>query len=163
MTKLLITESDLQAQCVQWFRQQYPQYADLLFAIPNGARLMYRSNSMGKRYSPEAAKLKREGMVNGVPDLMLALPNDNYPGLFIEMKSKSGKLRPDQIKMIKNLSNIGYCCLVINSLNDFIKLVSFYMEGTKGLPRSQKPSFKGVSIEGLVFPAKKTKTAKNSL
>ena len=30
------TESDLQRQCVSWFRLQYPTDALMLFAVPNG-------------------------------------------------------------------------------------------------------------------------------
>lgn len=57
-------EHELQKSCVKWFRLQYPEYTNLLFAIPNG----------GKRNAREAARLKAEGVTPGVPDLFLQLP-----------------------------------------------------------------------------------------
>ena len=46
-------EHSLQVCCVHWFRLQYPQYATLLFAVPNG----------GARNAITAGKLKAEGVV----------------------------------------------------------------------------------------------------
>jgi len=82
-------ESKLQIECVKWFRLQYPQYASLLFAIPNG----------GKRNIITATIQKREGVLAGVADLFLAMPHFKptaefdsiYSGLFIEMKFGKGK------------------------------------------------------------------------
>jgi hypothetical protein len=74
-------ESDLQSACVQWFRLQYPQLAPLLFAIPNGG---YRNNLT-------AIRLKREGVVSGVADLILLRPNSEYTSLCIEMKTDKGR------------------------------------------------------------------------
>lgn len=31
-------ESDLQANCIKWFRYQYPALKLLLFAVPNGSK-----------------------------------------------------------------------------------------------------------------------------
>jgi len=57
---ILPTESALQSRCVLWFRKQYPNI--ILFAIPNAA----------KRSFALAAKMKKEGMISGIPDLMVA-------------------------------------------------------------------------------------------
>ena len=56
-------ESRLQAACVRWFRYQYPNL--LIFAIPNG----------GRRNEVEAKIMKEEGVLPGIADLELLLPD----------------------------------------------------------------------------------------
>ena len=82
-----------QAALIQWFRIQYPQYEKLLFHIPNG-------QNVGAKIG---ARLKRTGLLAGVPDLFLAIPSFDWHGLFIEMKSKPGKLTAKQKEMHKQL------------------------------------------------------------
>lgn len=60
-----------------------------LFAIPNG----------GLRHAAEANKLKAEGVKKGVSDVFLPVPSQQWAGLFIEMKKRTGKpsdQSPDQ-------------------------------------------------------------------
>lgn len=79
-------EHRLQAACVRWFRLQYPKHSHNLFAVPNG----------GKRDRVTAAKLKAEGVVAGVSDLILLLPRGPYHGLLIEMKTRTGRQAESQ-------------------------------------------------------------------
>lgn len=89
-----MTEHQHQSAFFKWFRRQYPHI--LAFAIPNAA----------KRGPKLASMMKSEGMLAGVPDLMIA---DGKPGLFIEMKEpKKGKLQDTQKEIISRLSNAGY-------------------------------------------------------
>lgn len=67
--------------------------SDYLFHIPNG----------GSRNIIEASKLKKMGVKAGVPDLQLIVPNGLIHGLWIELKSKAGKLQPSQRLMIQRL------------------------------------------------------------
>ena len=53
-----------------------------VFHIPNG----------GYRNAREAANLKRQGVKAGVPDLCIPVAKGGYHGLYIEMKTKKGKL-----------------------------------------------------------------------
>jgi VRR-NUC domain len=73
-----------------------------LFAVPNG----------GKRNLIEAARLKKEGVRSGVPDIFLALPNTQSHGLFIELKSKTGRLTKEQKDYLELLQKSGYCAQV---------------------------------------------------
>ena len=52
-------ESQIQKDCVTWFRLQYPKIGRLLFAVPNG----------GARNAKEAAIMKGEGVTAGVAAL----------------------------------------------------------------------------------------------
>lgn len=58
-------ESLIQQQCVAWFRIQYPHLAPLLYHIAN-------EGSTSKAYV--GGIRKAEGLVAGVPDLMLNIP-----------------------------------------------------------------------------------------
>ena len=85
------TESNLQQDCVRWFRLQYPKLAMLLFAVPNGGKRSRRTyvNKYGSlvTYSPEAKAMNREGVTAGVSDLILLKPAGPFASLCIEMKT----------------------------------------------------------------------------
>ena len=77
-------EEDLQASIVRFFAYQYPEFAGLLFAVPNG----------GQRNAREGARLKAGGVVAGVADLILLVPRPHI--LLLEVKVKGGKLSDAQ-------------------------------------------------------------------
>lgn len=94
--KALPSEHAEQAMFVQWFRAQYPGV--LLFAIPNGE---YRNKVT-------AMRLKAEGVVSGVPDLMVPAWR-----LFIEMKrTKGGSVSKEQREIMEYLNGCGYRAVV---------------------------------------------------
>lgn len=115
-------ESRLQQACVKWFRYSYPKH--LIFSIPNG----------GARSRIEAAIMKGEGVTAGIPDLFIAAPRisdykeADYHGLFIELKSDTGKLSPVQREVVIWLSVSGYQVSVCRSVEEFIKVVNEYLK-----------------------------------
>ena len=109
-----ITEHQLQTLCVKWFRLKYKDA--LIFAIPNG----------GFRHYSTAIKLKAEGVLSGVPDLFVPVPNDLWSGLFIEMKVGYNKESKNQLELINKLSYFGYKVIVCKSIEDFISGVDNY-------------------------------------
>lgn len=125
--RLYTDESTLQSVCVKGFRLRYPQYEDLLFSIPNGARIGGR---IGKKGFPILASiLKAEGMTEGIPDLLLALPIGGFAGLFIEMKTIVGSLEPEQRRKCKRLASVGYAVAKCDTTNDFDGTVDAYLSG----------------------------------
>lgn len=108
-------EHRLQCACVRWLRYQHPQV--LCFAIPNG----------GARSALTGAMLKAEGVVAGVPDLMVAVPNDGYFGLFIEMKVKPNRPSKEQKKIISRLEDAGYKVAVCYCFEEFEQAVTDYL------------------------------------
>lgn len=111
-------EHQLQCECIKWFRYQYNEYKDLLFAIPNG----------GKRNLQVAIKLKREGVISGVPDLFLAKPTKIYSGLFIEMKFGKNKPTENQIYQMELFKQNGYRVEVCYSFEQFVELIENYIK-----------------------------------
>ena len=119
-------ESILQRQCVVWFRAQYPQYAMLLTHIPNEGN--------GNRVS--GAIRKAEGVVRGVPDLMLLMPSVYKGGerngcachgLGIEMKTTRGKQSQEQKDFQVMLDAAWYEYKLVRSLDEFCYVVNDYI------------------------------------
>lgn len=109
-----LSEHDIQSTCVNWFRYQYPKH--LIYAIPNG----------GQRNAIVAAKLKKEGVLAGVPDLHIPVARKGFHGLYIEMKAGKNKPSDNQLTIMGKLRNEGYKCEVCWNLDEFIKVVMNY-------------------------------------
>ena len=111
-------EHRIQCACVRWFNVQYPKLHGRLFAVPNG----------GRRDATTAAKLKAEGVVPGVADLVLLMSNRDYGALLIEMKTPKGRQSDSQKKWEKTVcADAEYKYVVCRSLDDFIREVDSYL------------------------------------
>lgn len=96
-----MTEAQEQKAVFDWalqpsVRAAYPELK-LLYHIPNG----------GKRDVVEAKHLKQTGVKPGVPDLCLPVARDKFHGLYIEMKTEKGRIRPEQTWWLEELSCQG--------------------------------------------------------
>jgi hypothetical protein len=65
------------------------------------------------------------GVKAGVPDLQLLVPNGLIHGLWIELKSKAGKLQPSQ-RLMQRLEEQGYMCKVCFGADEAIKEIKKY-------------------------------------
>lgn len=103
-------EHRVQSACVRWFRYQYPQY--LIFAVPNG----------GWRNVVVAQKLKAEGVLAGVSDLVILAP---HRAIFVEMKKGKGGRQSDSQKAFQsNVSRLGFEYYLCKGIEEFISVVS---------------------------------------
>ena len=127
-------EHQTQVNCVTWFRLQYPKYEKLLFAVPNG----------GGRSKRTAGKLKAEGVVRGVSDLLMLVPAGKYHGLCIEMKKeevtynergrktvKRGYQEPEQKEWQALVEKQGYKYVVCWNSEGFQNEVNEYLKEKK--------------------------------
>lgn len=87
--------------------------------IPNG----------GNRNSTEAAKLKRQGVLKGVPDIFLPCARGAYHGLYIELKAKGGKVSPEQEEFLHGVLGEGYMAAVCYGATSAIELIRKYLRG----------------------------------
>lgn len=110
-------EHKLQVAMVKWFRMQYPSMRHNLFAVPNG----------GRRDAATGAKLKDEGVLAGVADLILLKSNRQYGALLIETKTKKGTQRDSQKEWEENIVKDGYRYVIVRSLEEFIEVVNSYL------------------------------------
>lgn len=113
-------EHKLQCSCVKWFRLQYPKLSARLFAVPNG----------GRRDATTGAKLKAEGALAGVADLILLRSNNHYGALLIEMKteSRSSRQRSCQAEWQQAVCADGeYLYIICRTFDDFKNQVENYL------------------------------------
>lgn len=110
-------EHRLQAACVKWFRLQYPALRHNLFAVPNG----------GRRDKATGARLKAEGVLAGVADLILLKSNYSYGALLIEMKTRKGAQATTQRAWQAAIENDGFKYVICRSLDDFTREINNYL------------------------------------
>lgn len=128
-------ESNLQKQCVSWFRAQYPQYAMLLtHPINEGSGHSHRDRI-------RQAIHKAEGAVAGVPDLLLFIPSViykyyagcqigglySYNGLGIEFKTKRGRQSQEQKDFQRMFETAAYRYIVVRSFEEFQNAINEWM------------------------------------
>lgn len=109
------TEHQIQKSVMTW--ASYIPELRLLFAIPNG----------GFRTKSEAGRFKAEGVKAGVPDLFLPVARHQYHGLFLEMKTVHGKVRPNQREWHEKLIEQGYKVSVCHSFDEAQKTLTQYI------------------------------------
>ena len=102
-------ESILQTACVKWFRLQYPDL--IIYAVPNG----------GSRNVREAQRLKAEGVLAGVADLVVLLPQGK--SLYIEMKVKGNKQTDNQKEFQKKAIALGHNYAVCYTFEEFQQVI----------------------------------------
>ena len=97
-------EARRQAAIVAYVRAVAPDV--VIWAVPNG----------GLRSKAEAARLKWTGVLAGVPDLTLALPDAR--SAYWETKTPRGRLSDDQRDVIARLDGLGHSWAVVRDIED---------------------------------------------
>lgn len=119
------TESEIQQSCFKWFKLQYPKLAEegMLFHIANE----------GIRVGRQGGRAKREGIVRGVADICLAIPNHGYGALYIEMKRpktfdhKATYQSPEQKAWQAACEKYGNKYVVCRSVEEFKVIITRYL------------------------------------
>ncbi len=111
------TESQEQQMLIAACEQLGYPY-NMIYHCPNG----------GSRMPIEAAKLVREGVKAGVPDLFLPLAREDYHGLYIEMKVGKGRLSKKQKEWLGRLEDHGYKCQVCYSGQEALGEIKRYVK-----------------------------------
>ena len=115
-------EHRIQQACVRWFNLRYPHLRGRLFAVPNG----------GRRDAVTGARLKAEGVIPGVADLILLKPNRRYGALLVEMKTPLGRQSQGQRRWQQAVcQDDEYKYVVCRSLDAFIGEVEEYLEDNR--------------------------------
>lgn len=131
-------EDNLLIACVSWadgwFKKHFPVLCVKQYDKRGESRLVaplvHVANE--RATTPQAgARLKRKGVRAGFPDLYLAAFYGHRRGLFIELKTKTGRLSKNQAAWAEYLGN-GYSCAgikyrVCRSLDEFQTGVKEYM------------------------------------
>lgn len=108
-------EAITQTACVNWFRYEFSEY--LIYSIPNG----------GSRNVIEAANLKRQGVLAGIPDIHIPVAKKGFNSLYIELKAGKNKTTSNQNEIIEKLRNLNNKVEICYSFDDFYKIVTDYL------------------------------------
>ena len=112
------TESTIQKAVFSWVKMQ-KDLEGLVFKIPNEGK---RSASYGRR-------MKEEGMLSGVFDIFVSIPAHGFHGMWLELKSRQGRLSLMQHKFKRKQESVGYYCTVCYDIDDAIEHLSWYING----------------------------------
>jgi hypothetical protein len=119
------TEHAEQAAVCLWLQYAHP---DVLFwATPNGASLGGKQN---QRYG-QVNKLKAEGMLPGVADIIIAESCGGYHACGLEMKSLTGKLSENQEWFLAQLRERGWYTIVAHGADEAIAELAKYLSWTR--------------------------------
>lgn len=108
-------EHDHQRIVVATIRRDFPDL--IIFAIPNA----------GTASPQRGARLKEEGLLAGVPDLMVARASQGFYGLFVEMKSLTGSASKEQKALTARLQAEGYKCAVCKGYQAALDVIREYL------------------------------------
>ena len=103
------SEDELQAAVVEALRLQFPRA--VVAAIPNG----------GSRHPGEARKLKRTGVLAGVPDIVVALPTGRV--CWLELKTGRNSTSEAQNTILGRLESLGHHVRVCREVSDALAFV----------------------------------------
>lgn len=123
-------EDSLQASIVDYHRRAVPEEAAILFAVPNG----------GRRSPREAARLKRQGVLAGVSDLILVTYERT---VFLEVKLAKSLLQDRETRQSDSqrefqarVEGLGHPYRVIRSLEDYAAVLDRFQVPVRFRPLS---------------------------
>jgi hypothetical protein len=108
-------EDQHQAEIIRWYNNtfclKHHNPRGIIFSVPNG----------GSRNKVEAMTLKATGLLAGVSDTILILPNGKL--IFCEVKTETGSQSPEQIEFQKRVEAFRFEYWLVRGLDDFQKKV----------------------------------------
>jgi len=110
------------AAIVRWWDFAYRSYG-----VADKRSLFHIANQ-GAHGSPKTgAILKNMGVRKGQPDYLLAVPRNGFNGLFLEVKTSTGKPSPEQLECHAMHRANGYAVEVVNSFDVAQKVIHGYL------------------------------------
>jgi len=82
----------------------------------------------GKRTRFEQFKLKKMGVVAGMPDVMIFDPRGGFSGLAIELKAGYNKPTENQKKCLRELENRNWKVFWSKSIDEVLEKIDNYMQ-----------------------------------
>lgn len=114
-------EADQQAMFMEWCRWAAKHTSDYPML-----RLIHCSLNGVKLSATQACRAKQQGMLKGVCDLFLPVPKKGFNGLFLEMKSETGRVTPEQSRFMRDVVDMGYDAHVCYSAKEAIAVIQGY-------------------------------------
>lgn len=99
-----------------WIRLR-PKIAPFVFHVANERKCSIQYGRL----------LKRMGVKAGVSDVIIAIPSNEFHGLFIEMKHGKNKATSAQLEFLANMKEKGYATAICYGATKAIKTLEDYL------------------------------------
>ena len=93
-----------------------------------GVRYCASLGGQYQKYPSQRRKAKATGYVKGFPDLQILEGRKNYHGLFIELKTKTGRITKDQQQWLDDLNDRGYYAICCKGLDRAMQIIDWYLK-----------------------------------
>lgn len=114
------TEGEEQQAVFQWAALAQGKWPEL--------RLLYHIPNEGKRTAYTGARLRSEGLRQGVPDICLPVSRGGYSSLYIELKrSRNSKTSDAQREWLEDLKAAGNCAVLCRGAEEAIAALKRYL------------------------------------
>lgn len=91
---------------------------------------LYCASAGGLRTSiKQAVMMKKTGYVKGTPDLAIYEPINKFHGLFLEVKTKTGRATKEQLRWRHELNLRNYFAEIVYGFEDAKKVIDRYLTG----------------------------------
>jgi hypothetical protein len=119
-----MSEHDEQVAVIDWCFHNIYRYPnlDLIYAIPNGAML-----GGGRIGAMRMNALKAEGLRPGVSDLCLPVARRGFHGMYLEMKTLTGKPSENQLEFMAGVESEGYYTALCKGSEKAINELEWYL------------------------------------
>lgn len=124
------TESNEQIAAMDWLRAQHPNIAEHTLHIGNERKATHFAGYI----------MKRMGVLKGASDLFMAWPSGGYHGLFIEVKSKTGRPSSFQKAFLQRMRDVGYRAEICYGAEEVINTMKEYIGFYQGISSSSTPA-----------------------
>lgn len=115
-------ESDEQQALFRWAAYNRGKWPEL--------EMMYHIPNEGRRSAREGARMKREGLRAGVPDICLPVPRGAYHGMYVELKrTRGGTVSAAQDEWLHRLTRQGYVAVCCKGWEAAARAIEDYLEG----------------------------------
>lgn len=120
-------ESALQASCYKLAK--YLPGDPIVFHVANERRTNVIMTSTGRKISPAGSALKAQGVVAGIPDLVIASARGPFHGLVVELKVKGGRLSPEQRRQLWRFDREGWMTALVWNIDGMREVLDIYVNG----------------------------------
>lgn len=110
-------------------QQNFVKFARFMLRAKGLDQLVFSIPNEGMRTEKNHSRMVAEGLVHGIPDLLIAIPSGEYHGLFIEMKrQKQSTVSDNQKIMIELLRGQNYRVEVCKGYEEAKDIFMDYMK-----------------------------------
>jgi hypothetical protein len=90
---------------------------------------IYHISNEGKASIQRRITLARAGVLKGIPDICVPIPNGGYGALYIELKIKPNRASREQKRVIEHLNELGNLAVLCWSGTEAIQTLERYLNG----------------------------------